>query len=598
MISWLVSLIAGLGASLWLYGWRLPADGYRRALVALRALAVALLVALVLDAPLGARVAARAIVALDVSSSWRQGGTDAFDKAVTSARARSGELLVFGDSLRGGSGTLAPSDLASRIAPAVDRAAALGRPLHVVSDGQFDDPEALEALPAGSSIDVIPMPDIVDVAVRSVEAPHSASPGDSVEVRALVSSAGRAVPSATIALRLADGSALAAASLGALSPWSEREWRVRVKLPDRRDALAVRVVVTAPGDAQARNDTLTTVLELRAAPAAVLVSTAPDQDARFALAIMRGALGFGVRAYLRVAANNWREEGSLARVEERTVREAIARAPVVVLHGDTAYFGAPRSATRGALALVPPPADDDGEYFTDRAGASPLAPALSGVPWDSLPPITVGPSPVGTSWSALSARRARRFDDRVVIAGYDAPRRVAVLPVRGLWRWQFRGGRSADAFAAVWGGVFDWLAAERVDDRPVALEAPWYREGEPLVWHRGVSKDSTVQVRLRRDGSPADTTLTLRFGASSESVTTPPLPAGLWRATATGSSTAFAVNASAEWIPRRPVASRTAVGGAPSPGVRPTLRNGWWWYALLLALLSAEWWMRRRIGLR
>ncbi|MBW7935377.1 MAG: hypothetical protein H3C62_17570 [Gemmatimonadaceae bacterium] len=81
-------------------------------------------------------------------------------------------------------------------------------------------------------------------------------------------------------------------------------------------------------------------------------------------------------------------------------------------------------------------------------------------------------------------------------------------------------------------------------------------------------------------------------------MTTPPLPAGLWRATAAGSSTAFAVNASAEWIPRRPVASRTAVGGAPSPGARPTLRNGWWWYALLLALLSAEWWMRRRIGLR
>jgi hypothetical protein len=328
------------------------------------------------------------------------------------------------------------------------------------------------------------------------------------------------------------------------------------------------------------------------------VTTAPDQDARFALDLMRGALGFGVRGFMRVAPGQWREDGALGRVDESVVRDALARAPLAVLHGDTAHFGAPRGVTRGALALVVPPRDDDGEYFTERAGASPLAPALSGVPWDSLPPIGVGPAPLGTSWSALSARRARRFDDRVVIAGYDEPRRIAVLPVRGLWRWKFRGGRSADAFAAVWGGVLDWLAEGRTDERAVFTATTWLREGDPVTWRRGAGRDSVFTVRLRRDGSATEDRVTLRFSDAPGTVTSAPLAAGIWRATVPGGTSVIAVNASAEWAPRRPILSRTVTAGAPAAVARASLRGAWWWYALVVALLCAEWWMRRRIGLR
>jgi len=599
MIAWFVALAAAAGAALWQYGWPLPADRYRRVLAALRALAVALVVALLLDAPLGVRASARPLVALDASRSWAQGGENArFAEAVQRARAAGGDLLLFGDSLRAGRAPNAPADEASRVGPAVERAAVLGRPLTVITDGGLADPEALDHLPAGSKVEVLAAPPAVDAAVRSLELPQAASPGDSVELRALIVTAGAPVPAVTASARLADGSSLAAVSLGAMPPWSEREWRVRIRVPDRRDALVVRVVVQAAGDLEHHNDTLSTVLDVRGGPTAVFVSTAPDEDARFALALMRGAMALAVRGFVRVAPGQWRQEGTLAAVDESVVKDALSRAPVAVLHGDTALFGAPRALGRGSLLLVAPPRDEDGEYFTERSGASPLAPALSGVPWDSLPPIVLGPAPVGARWTALTARRGRRFDERVVLAGDDAPRRIAVMPARGLWRWKFRGGRSADAFAALWGGVFDWLAQADADERPARVASPTLREGEPVTWRHGAGSDSVVVVQLRREGATADERLTLRFPELGGATLSPPLAAGVWHATIGKVTSPFVVNASAEWLPVKPVTSRATVAGVPAAGAPASLRTGWWWWALLLAALSAEWVLRRRVGLR
>ncbi len=599
MIPWLMAASAGALAAVFLYGWPLPHDGYRRGLVALRTLAVLLAVALLLDAPLGAR-RLRALVALDVSGSWAQGGsaTSRFADAARRAGASGAEVLLFGDSLRAGAVPERPADAASRVGTAVDRAAALGRPLTVITDGQLDDAEALDQLPAGSRVEVLAAPAVVDVAVRSLELARAAAPGDSVELRVLFVSAGAPVPALTGVVRLADGTPLAVASLGALPAWSEREWRVLVRVPDRREALVVRVIALSSADAEHHNDTLATVLDVRGGPTAVFVTSSPDEDARFALDLMRGAMALTVRAFVRVAPGQWRQEGTLAPVDEALVRDALARAPVAVLHGDTAVFGPPRAFTRGSLLLVVPPRDDDGEYFTERAGASPLTPSLGGIAWDSLPPLALGPSPAGTAWSALAARRGRRFDERVVLAGDDAPRRIAVMPARGLWRWRFRGGRSADAFAAVWGGVFDWMVRGDTDERPAHVASAWMREGEPVTWRRGAGRDSMVTVRLRRDGATAEDSVTLRFSEATGVATSAPLAAGVWRATVGGGTSVFVVNPGAEWVPRRPVSSRNVVAGDASRGAATSLRSGWWWYALLLAALCAEWVMRRRVGLR
>ncbi|MEK6611549.1 MAG: hypothetical protein AABZ29_02045 [Gemmatimonadota bacterium] len=597
MIIWLIAICAGALAAVWHYGWPLPHDRNRRLLVALRAVAVVIAVALLLDAPIGAR-RSRPLVALDVSGSWAQGGAGRFAEGAQRARAAGGDLLLFGDSVRALAVPDRPTDGASRVGPAVDRASALGRALTVITDGQLEDAELLDQLPAGSRVEVLPSPAAVDVAVRSLELPQAVAPGDTVEVRALFVSAGAAVSAATALVRLADGTTLATAPLGPLPPWSEREWRVRVRVPERPDALVVRIIALAAGDVEHRNDTLSSVLDVRGGPTAVFASTSPDEDSRFALDLMRGAMALTVRGFVRVAPGQWRQDGTLAPVAESAVREALARAPVAVLHGDTTLFGPPRAFTRGSLLLVVPPRDEDGEYFTERALASPLSPSLAGVPWDSLPPVVLGPSPAGTAWSALLARRGRRFDERVVVAGDDAPRRIAVMPVRGLWRWRFRGGRSADAFAAVWGSVFDWLARGEADERPARAASPWLREGEPVTWRRGAGRDSVVTVRLRRDGTASGDTVTLRFHDAAGVATSPSLAAGVWRATVGEGTSVFVVNAGAEWIPRRPVISRSAVAGDAARGAASSLRSGWWWYALIVSALCAEWVMRRRVGLR
>jgi len=144
---------------------------------------------------------------------------------------------------------------------------------------------------------------------------------------------------------------------------------------------------------------------------------------------------------------------------EATVRAAAQAAPLLVIHGDTAVFGAPRSLSRAAVVLMIPPAAAD-DYYPAGTGDSPLAAALAGVPWDSLPPLDVAPMPA-RGYPAVIARRARRFDERTVFHLEDAARRAVVVPASGLWRWRLRGGRTADAFDAVWGSVFDWVGDER-----------------------------------------------------------------------------------------------------------------------------------------
>ena len=136
--------------------------------------------------------------------------------------------------------------------------------------------------------DDLPEPGDLRRALDARYAPLAATPGDSIELRALVVSAGAPIKAATIAVRSGDGAALATASLGTLTPYSEREWRVRLRVPDQREALTLRVIAGAAGDTRPRNDTLTTVLDITAGPTAVFVSTSPDQDARFALDFLRG----------------------------------------------------------------------------------------------------------------------------------------------------------------------------------------------------------------------------------------------------------------------------------------------------------------------
>jgi hypothetical protein len=600
MSSWVVAAVAALALALVLYGWREPGGLARRApLIALRALALALVIALLLDAPAGAARPVTPFVALDVSASWRRGNdTAAWRAAVRQARAAPHDsLYLFGDSARAGEIPEEPVDRVSRARPAIERALAAGRPLTIITDGEVDDPAELPALPAGSRIEVIARAPLTDLAVIALDAPRAAVGGDTVEVRATVRVADATPPDAQLTFTL-NGRALATVPLDPLPPRGERTVSARVALasPDGPQLFAA---VLSGADAEPANDTLATVVDIARAARAVLVSTSPDLDARFMTTVLRGAISLPTRAYFRVARAEWRLEGPLTPIAETEVRRAVRDAPLLVLHGDTAHFGAPRGASTGALALVPNVRDTTGEWYPVAAPASPISSALSGIAWDSLPPLVAGAGTPRGEWEGLVVARARQFDRRPVIIGVERPRRVVTVAAAGFWRWRFRGGRSADAYDALWGSLFDWLSAQRTDARAAVPADAIIREGDAVRWLRGTGADSTVTVVLRRRGDPARAdSVTLHFGGTGTIAESGARSAGVYDVTVAGGSAVLVVNGGRELLPRTPTVQSGRVGEAAVAGERPRLRDQGWPFLLALLALCAEWLLRRRSGLR
>lgn len=573
---------------------------------ACRFLALLLVAALALDAPAGRATPVASLVALDASASWSR-GSSSDDARWRTARDSAGAMapdsvVLFGDSARAlprsAVETAVPRDLASRVRPVVERALAAGRPLDLFTDGVVDDPDALRELPAGSRLHVSPAPDRPDLAVRDVAAPRAIVSGDTVEVQAtmVAGAATRAIARATL---LAGAREVASANVDPLPAAGEARvtLRGRIQMPEGPGVL--RVVVHAAGDVEPRNDTVSVAVDVSPAAGAVWVSTAPDYDSRYALAVLRGAVSIPTRGYLRVAPGAWRVDGSLAPVSESAVRAAVRDAPLVVLHGDTAIFGAPRSLTRAPLALVVPATSNE-EWYVSSAPASPIAPALADVAWDSLPPITTGGAAPQGEWVGVGARRARTGPARAIVTGSETDgQRVVTVVGSGLWRWRFRGGTAGDAFTSLWGSVFDWLAQARADRRAARPADRLFRAGDPIVWRRGSGRDSVVRVMLvpQRVGARADT-LVLRFSGGATELESAPLAAGVYTARMPGGSALLAVNASRELLPAQPSVRSGAIGSAPRAGDAPRLRDYGWAYALAVLLLCAEWMLRRRIGLR
>lgn len=599
MIAWLLALAAGGASAL---------AGYRRTRVdgkllpaALRAVAVTSLVALALDVVVGARRVPPPMVALDVSASWGRGrDTTAFAAAARAAREAAGDsLFLVGDSLRLAGDSIRPADRASRVRAAAERAMAAGRALVLYTDGEVDDAEALQALPAGSRIVLGGGEAAPDVAVVEVQAPRVTSGGDTVEARVTLGAGAAGSRAGTVRLTL-DGRVVASVAFDSLPVLGERSIPMRFVAPSGSGPLELRAQVEAEGDGEPRNDAASTVVELTTGAAAVLVSSSPDLDARELAALLRGTVMLPTRAYFQVAPGQWREDVTLQPVREEVVRRAVREAPVVVLHGDTALFGAPRAVTRGALALVSPPAGAPGEWFATGAPLSPVSAALSGTAWDSLPPLDVSATMPGNGeFDVLETRRARRLEQRTAIVGWERPRRVVVVGASGFWRWRFRGGVGSDAFTAVWGSVLDWLAGERADVRAAYLAEGAVRAGGTVEWRRGAGRDSVVRavVVRRGGGAPADT-VTLRFPGASMNVTLPAPAAGVYDVQAPGGRSLLVVNPSPEWLPRRRTVSDGALGTLAAAGEAPRARDGSWLFALALVALCAEWLVRRRIGLR
>jgi hypothetical protein len=600
-VLWLLAIAAGVAGALLQYGW-----GSRRRVLAtplpalLRAVVFTLVVALLLDAPSGPSRVSPPWVALDASASMLRGGDSAaWRAAVDTARAaRADSIFLFGDSLRAGPVPARPADRASDADPVLQRALATGRPVVVVTDGELPLAAELRQLPAGSRVALVAHAPRPDAAVVALDVPRAVVAGDSVEARVTMAADGAGAGAGTAAL-LFDGHVLATTRTDPLGAYEQREVDFRVPIAAGEGPALVSAVVAVPGDAEPGNDTLAVGLDVSRQPGAVFVSTSPDYDARYALAVLRGALALPTRAFYHLSPGNWRVDGSFAPATEAEVRSAFRDAPVAILHGDTTIFGPPREATRAPLALMVPTTGDGNEWYAADAPVSPLSGALAGVPWDSLPPLLVGaaPEPRG-QWRGLDVRRGREALTRAIIAGDDAPRRVVIVAASDLWRWQFRGGVSADVFTALWGSIFDYLASQRSDRRAAVPDARLFRAGEPIYWRRGAPGDSAVTVVLARRGGRGGDTLHLRFTPGSATTRSAGLAAGVYDVSEAGGSAVLAVNASAELVPVQPRAAAGRIGGTPPRGAAPSARDAGWVYLLLVLVLCGEWLLRRRAGLR
>ena len=598
MLIWVAAVIAGVAAVILVYGLK-PGTGLTLVSAGLRLVAVTGLMALILNAALGAARPAAALVALDVSASWlRDGDSSRFREALQRARSEaSGNLLLFGDSTRAATGDVVPADEASRVRPAVERAMAEGRPLRVYTDGELEDAEALASLVGGSGIIVMRSDDATDVAIEELRVVRATVGGDTLDVDVALTGSARGGPPSRLTISLADR-LVATIQVDSVGPYGERIVRARVPVPDVTGPMLIAASLSAPGDRIAANDSLAVAIDVMPGAGAVVVSTAPDYDVRDLAAVLRGTVLLPTRGYYRVAPGRWREEGSLAEASEADVQRAAREAPLLVLHGDTAIFGDPRVFARGSLLLVTPPSTPGEEWYATGAPTSPMSSALSGSPWDSLPPLEVSPVAQAGNFEVLETRRARRLERRVAAIGWERPRRTVLVPAAGFWRWRFRGGAPAAAHSAFWGSIIDWLAAERADNRAATPADGAVREGQPVRWRRGLPTDTIVPVALVRRGTGERDSITVQFTAGSLFTETPSRRAGVYDITTRGGTSVLVVNSSAEILPRRPSVVEGDIGTGEALTDAPRLRGIGWIFAIVILSLCVEWILRRRLGLR
>jgi hypothetical protein len=357
------------------------------------------------------------------------------------------------------------------------------------------------------------------------------------------------------------------------------------------------------GDTEPRDDSRLFSIDVSLEPAAVLFASPPDWEARFLARTLSDVARMPVKVFVETEPGRWRDAVTLAPVSTTELTRAGQGARLVILTGEQQDRSRAFVASRNAARLFWPGAGQAGDWYVDRPPASPIAGALSGVAWDSLPPASAaGPAAAHDSGTVvvLTARLARRGAARpIVVLEQTESRREATITAAGLWRWAFRGGASEQAYRSLVAALVDWLlggergAGSRERVIVESIEVP---NGLPLVWRwAATGAPQSLAITLRA----ADTTRTdtLHFDAAGRAELL--LPPGVYRYSVSGGPEQGVVAVetySDEWRPRVPVL--TAQPGEATARVASVgLRDRWWLFVLVIAALAAEWTLRRRQGL-
>ncbi len=478
------------------------------------------------------------LVLLDASLSMAGHGGRWRD-ALDTARALAGGGVIWRFGARVGSfDTLPPADGASRLAPALDAAAGRGGPVTVVSDGAVTDlADVPPDLARRARVVVLPRMPFFDAFVASVEGPRRVAAGDTVRLKVSYGTAGKR--------EAGDGRREATLALSALG--RRLLWR-KVELPDSGIVstdltfpasriphpgwTALEVGLEGVSDSEPRDDARLFVLEVSPPPPVVLLASPPDWETRFLARTLEDVARVPVRTFIEAepGGQRWRDGATLESRAPGDVAQAVAGAALVIEAGDPASFS--RFAPKGSVLLWPGTRRLEGDWYVQppSAGLSPLADALAGVAWDSLPPATslAELAPDSGAMVALAARLARRGPPRsVVTLSQRAGARRALIAAGGLYRWAFRGGASGEAYRALVAGLVDWLLAERAGSgerfRPVTYETP---NGMPVLWRwsgSGEPRDVVVSFAA----SATQRVDTLRFDADRRAELH--LPPGVYR---------------------------------------------------------------------
>ena len=560
--------------------------------------------------------AAPPLVLLDASLSMAGHGgrwREALDTARALAKVGGGGGVIwrFGSQVRAYD-SVPPGDGVTRLAPALAAAAGREGPVAVVTDGAISDVADLPSdLLARAHVIVLPRPAFFDAFISDIVGPRRVGAGDTVRLKVSYGTTGKTVGEG------GRGKGTLLVSLG-----NRRLMSRVVSLPDSGilsteitlppspfpgslragwQALEVRLEGVA-GDSEPRDDARWFVLEVSPQPSVVLLAAPPDWDSRFLARTLSDVARVPVRTLVQPGTDGsgWRDAAGLTPVSAADVARAVAGARLVVRVGDPALLD--RFPTKGAVLTWPTQRGQDGDWYVQPPEPSPLAGALAGVAWDSLPPAAaVADLALAGDSSAvvvLTARLARRGAARpvIVLSQVGGARRATVV-ASGLFRWAFRGGASAEADRAVVAALADWLlvGGEGRGERflPVTYETP---NGLPLVWRwagSGAPRDAVVTLTA---GGVARTD-TLRFDATGRAELS--LPPGVYAyGAASGAERGIVAveTYSDEWRPAAP-RMRAQPGGVAGRPAGTALRDRWWLFVIAIAAFATEWAWRRRQGL-